>query len=165
LGLREVPVSLLSILLFGRKFSHPIPGKFEEQIRQWLWFALCRALGWPPVSNRWLYPDIFGWDRDNYGELTIPALISFYPNPQRYIGQEQRAEFRRLLNQLIPGPWFLDWSFISQGYVIAERRPIKAIVEESEREAVFYDLATYEEKGKKHGRRSAGHELARRDED
>jgi hypothetical protein len=100
-------------------------------------------MGWPGSLNRWLYPKVDAWDKDDEGRPVIPALVIFPTNPGIHIDFRTRAAFNRHLNSMIPGPWYLDWSHLGQGFMLAERRPRKEISVTGFNEAVIYDVATY----------------------
>lgn len=132
----------LSSLLRRRRNLHTLTD-LHSKTEEWLYIISHRALGWPGSLNRWLYPRVYRWDKDEGGRLVIPALITFPTNPRIYIDYETRAAFNRHLNSMIPGPWRLDWSGIGQGFMLAERQPRREVIVTGFNEAEFHNVPTY----------------------
>jgi hypothetical protein len=116
---------------------------YEWQMREWLFFISFHYLGWPPKRNRWIYPDVYGWDADDQGNNVIPAIISFYRNQQIYIPVETQYRFKRHLGEMIPGPWRIDWN-VHPGLAFAERTPITIPHQINDREVIYHNLTTVE---------------------
>ena len=94
---------------------------YEREVQEFLYSISYRFLGLPPPGNRWLYPDVFEWDEDAYGNHTIPALIAFYFNLTMRYSYETRWHFKQQLSENLSGQYDIYW-MMGEGYIWAERR-------------------------------------------
>jgi hypothetical protein len=74
----------------------------------------------PAVYNRWNYPDILFWGRDDQGNWYIPDLVTFYFNRTFRYPYEKRFQFNRQLADHFPPRWESYW-FFTEGFILAER--------------------------------------------
>jgi hypothetical protein len=123
-GLQPSPASFLLVIstVIRGKFPMNKMARLEWETQEYLFLCLHSLLGWPRVRNRWLYPDIFGWDENEEGDNVLPALIIFYPNPEVPIELERREAFHWHLERSSPGPWREHWHPLA-GFIWAERTP------------------------------------------
>lgn len=116
---------------------------YSRETEERLWVMTAQALNWPVIPNRWLYPTVYGWDRDGDGWLTIPAHIAFFPNPYKPLTLEERRTFQKIVRNIAPG----HWEFIYDGSDIiwAQRQPYVLTECVDERRVHYHTQPTYEE--------------------
>lgn len=102
----------------------------------------CQSLNWPATPNRWLYPTVYGWDRDEEGWLVIPALIAFFPNPFKPLTLEERGRFQKIVQTIADGRW--DFVYDGPDLIWAQRLPRTVREEIGEREVQYHYLPTHE---------------------
>jgi hypothetical protein len=135
--------SWLSVL-FAPKGNRLTLTDYQSQTEEWLFIISHQFFGWPGRFNRWWYPEVRRWDKDEDGYYSIPAFITFYVNPGKYLDVDDRHRFAMHLRKHLPGPWYFYWEYLQEGYVHVERRPITMVVEVSEYEAEFHQIPTVE---------------------
>jgi hypothetical protein len=73
----------------------------EQKFQELCYYVAAPFLGYPTQLNRWIYPDIFDWDLNEFGHYEIPAWICFYTDPQRYLNLQQWQQFHSQINRAL----------------------------------------------------------------
>lgn len=143
-GLRLSAASFLGVIFTQIRGNLPMNklARLQWDTEEWLFLVSHQYMGWPHVRNRWLYPDVFGWDEDDHGNNYLPGLIAFYWNIKIDMNSERKEAFLWQLSRSLPGPWELTWH--SPGLVWANRKPYTYYFQESERVRGSRRLAPYE---------------------